>query len=157
MQGYSEAPDGSETESGEDDGDGDVGLTANNNAASIQQEQVLCDGFDSVILTYRPSIERSRRLLPLLRRRRTSRIGGALCILPIIRYLFYNLHAYPGQTRRTRPRIGKRKLRPRQQRGKEELKSERRFSYFSYTRDYFRKYQRHVSVNMFGFLTPRTC
>jgi len=39
LQGYSEAPDGSETESGEDDGDGDVGLTANNNAASIQQEQ----------------------------------------------------------------------------------------------------------------------
>merc|ERR1712107_446409 len=57
----------------------------------------------------RPSIERSRRLLPLLRRRRTSRIG---------------------QTRRTRPRKGKRKLRQRQ-RGKEELKSERRFSYFS--------------------------
>merc|ERR1719323_413114 len=79
----------------------------------------------------RPSIERSRRLLPLLRRRRTSRIGGALCILPIIRYLFYNLHAYPGQTRRTRPRKGKRKLRPRRQRGKEELKSEKRFSYFS--------------------------
>ena len=157
MQGYSEAPDGSETESGEDDGDGDGGLTANNNAASIQQEQVLCDGFDSVILTNRPSIERSRRLLPLLRRRRTSRIGWALSILPIIRYLCYNLHAYPGQTRRTRLRRGKRKLRPRQQRGKEELKSERRFSYFSYTRDYFRKYQRHVSVNMFGFLTPRTC
>merc|ERR1712107_391500 len=64
----------------------------------------------------RPSIERSRRLLPLLRRRRISRIG---------------------QTRRTRPRRGKRKLRPRQQRGKEELKSERRFSYFSYTKDYF--------------------
>jgi len=39
LQGYSEAPDGSETESGEDDGDGDGGLTANNNAASIQQEQ----------------------------------------------------------------------------------------------------------------------
>merc|ERR1719189_108934 len=39
LQGYSEAPDGSETESGEDDGDGGGGLTANNNAASIQQEQ----------------------------------------------------------------------------------------------------------------------
>ena len=41
VQGYSEAPDGSETESGEDDGDGGGGLTANNNAASIQQEQVV--------------------------------------------------------------------------------------------------------------------
>jgi len=39
LQGYSEAPDGSETESGEDDGDGGGGLAANNNAASIQQEQ----------------------------------------------------------------------------------------------------------------------
>ena len=94
MQGYSEAPDGSETESGEDDGDGDGGLAANNNAASIQQEQVVCDGSDSSIFSNRPSIERSRRLLPLLRRRRTSRIGWALSILPIIRYLFYNLHAY---------------------------------------------------------------
>ena len=66
VQGYSEAPDGSETESGEDDGDGGGGLTANNNAASIQQEQVVCDGSDSVILTNRPSIERSKRLLPSL-------------------------------------------------------------------------------------------
>ena len=81
MQGYSEAPDGSETESGEDDGDGGGGLTANNNAASIQQEQVVCDGSNSVMLTNRPSIERSRRLLPSLRRIRTSRTGGAPCIL----------------------------------------------------------------------------
>merc|ERR1712062_345257 len=49
----------------------------------------------------RPSIERNKRLLPSLKRIRTSRIG---------------------QTRRTRPRKGKRKLRPRQQRGKEELR-----------------------------------
>merc|ERR1711913_12708 len=48
----------------------------------------------------RPSIERNKRLLPSLKRIRTSRIG---------------------QTRRTRPRKGKRKLRPRQQRGKESL------------------------------------
>ena len=97
VQGYSEAPDGSETESGEDDGDGGGGLTANNNAASIQQEQVVCDGSDSVILSHRPSIERSRRLLPSQRRTRTSRIGGALCILPIIKYLFYNLHNIQGK------------------------------------------------------------
>merc|ERR1719305_2221179 len=37
LQGYSEAPDGSETESDDEDGGG--GLTANNNAASIQAEQ----------------------------------------------------------------------------------------------------------------------
>merc|ERR1711971_796583 len=40
LQGYSEAPDGSETESDDEDrGGGGGGLMANNNAASIQAEQ----------------------------------------------------------------------------------------------------------------------
>jgi len=42
LQGYSEAPDGSETESDDEDGGGGAGgggLMANNNAASIQAEQ----------------------------------------------------------------------------------------------------------------------
>merc|ERR1712083_813895 len=41
LQGYSEAPDGSETESDDEDGGGGGGggLAANNNAASIQAEQ----------------------------------------------------------------------------------------------------------------------
>merc|ERR1719305_2217200 len=39
LQGYSEAPDGSESESGDEDGGDGGGLTANNNAATIQAEQ----------------------------------------------------------------------------------------------------------------------
>merc|ERR1712061_533168 len=39
LQGYSEAPDGSETENEDGGGGGGGGLAANNNAASIQAEQ----------------------------------------------------------------------------------------------------------------------
>ena len=70
----------------------------------------------------------------------------------------------PGQIKRTKLKRGRRRLKRRRQREKEELKSQSRFSYFSYRRDYFREnlakfclqpLNSHVSIDVFSFLVAR--